>query len=236
MSVLVIALCSTLLLSGCGAGKHSGASNDSLGEITGEAGGQAEGQAENAGETPSQSRTEEAAPTEGAGNTSEPSDIEALKRPNPLYENGAFNFSAAQFRERFADTLPEGFAFAATLAANPDRGGRLQLDILDAAGTPVDLAVVINETDEDIPCRQMALVIGKESFAEDQEILLSWYLTSFLYNFETEEQETICLEYLNVLDRQITDFKVHARDELVTMMSRESEGENIYYYALISVQ
>lgn len=151
-------------------------------------------------------------------------------------ENGMFTFSAGQFRDRFADSLPEGYQFTDKTEANAGRDGRLQLGIREESGVLTDCVVLLNVNDPEVTCQQMALVIKADEFVENAEVLLEWYLTTFMEELEAEEQRRICEDCLDMFVSESEDYRVYSSDSLVVMMGLEAEADGDYYYVLASAQ
>ncbi len=154
----------------------------------------------------------------------------------PVYEEGRFTFTAGQFRERFADTLPEGYIFAGEVAANPAQNGKLQLDILDAAEKTTGIGVLLDTEEQDIALSQMALIIKDGGFREDAVVLLEWYLFTFLESFSPQEKTSANEEFLDMFDKRAGDYRLHLTDFQSVMMNRMEEDSGSYYYVMISIQ
>lgn len=153
-----------------------------------------------------------------------------------VYEDGMFTFNASQFRERFVDTLPQGYALAKVIAANSSRNHKMQIDILDASGTLTGMGILLDVKESDFPLRQMALVIKEDAYEEDVAVMLNWYLSTFLDEFDRERQTLIHEDYLDMFCSRFEDYRLYSADPLAVMMSYSTEDSGKYYYVVISVQ
>lgn len=168
--------------------------------------------------------------TESAEQSADPAETEEI------YKDGEFVFTAAQVGERFAATLPEGYLFADTPAANPAQNDKLQLDILDATGMSTDTALLLNVKEADQAFDQMALVIKEGGYKEDVTALLEWYLDTFAGSFDEAERASVNKEYLDMFESGKEEYSVYSTDTQSIMMQSMSEDSGKYYYVMISIQ
>ena len=153
-----------------------------------------------------------------------------------LYEDGMFTFTAEEFYLRFGDTLPEGYVLADAVTVNTAQDNRMQINILDTTGTAVDIGILFDVKEPDVPGYQMALVIKEGGYQEDAVALLEWYITQFFVEFDEEKQASICETYQKMYNSRSGDYKVFTEGSQVSMMSREIEDSGNYYYVIISIQ
>lgn len=151
-------------------------------------------------------------------------------------KESTFTFSADGFAEKFSKGLPQGYDFAESETKNPLRGNRMQLDILDETGTPTDIAIVFDAENAELTSSQMALTIKEDSFADDADAILKWYLFTFLEGYTEEKKKAIYDDYLYMFDTGSEEFRVYSEESLTVMMCRETEESGKYYYVLISVE
>lgn len=174
--------------------------------------------------------------TEGTAETAEHVNDSEEDGAATLYKDGAFIFTAGEFRELFADTLPEGYIFAEAAIANPAQSGNMQLDILDGAGISTDLAILMNVKEPDSTFSQIALIIKEGGYKEDAAAMLEWYLSTFLDSFEPEKQASMVEEYLDMFDRRAEEYLVYSSDAQDVMMNYVTEKSGGYYYVMITIQ
>ena len=194
---------------------------------------EASAQTEQSGETGVQSDEQSSQSVEQS--VVQPSQSEE-ERQSSVCEEGIFTFTAGQFAERFADTLPAGYCFADAATANPSRDHRMQIDILDSTGAPVDIEILLDVQETESAFNQMALVIKEEGYEEDASAILQWYVSTFFEGFDAQEQEVIYEDFLDMFNIRSEEYGVYAGDILAAMMCRETEDSGRYYYVLISVQ
>lgn len=137
------------------------------------------------------------------------------------------------FAKQFGKELPEGYVFAETLTANPERDNRMQLDILDESGTPTDIAIVFDGEGAD---SQMALTIKEDCIPDDADAILKWYLFTFLEGYTEEKKKAIYDDYLYLFDTGAQDYRVYTEETVTTMISCETEEVGNYYYVMVSAE
>ena len=153
-----------------------------------------------------------------------------------IYKNGVFVFTAAQVKDQFGETLPEGFLFVDEPAANLSQNGKLQWEIMDVTGMSADISLLLNVTEEKQLCNQIALVTKSEAYKDDAEALLDWYLVTFAPNFEESERAEIVEEYLDMFDGENQDYRVYSSGNQDIMINYASDESGKYYYVMLSVQ
>ncbi len=152
-----------------------------------------------------------------------------------VYKEGNFVFTAAQVKERFESSLPEGYLFADMPVANPTQNDKLQLDILDTTGMSTDVALLFNVKEADIVFNQIALVIKEGGYKEDVAAVLEWYLNTFADSFEDKERASIYKEYLEMFGNRKEEYSVYSTDVQSVMMNFMAEESGKYYYVIISI-
>lgn len=168
--------------------------------------------------------------TESVENSTDSAELEEL------YRDGTFVFTPALVRERFEDTLPEGYHFVEKPVANPEQNDKLQLDILDETGTLTELSLLFNTTEEDRNFNQIALLIKEGGFKEDSAAILEWYLQTFADSLGEADRKMVCEEYLEKMDQKEKEYSLFETDTQSLMMNYMSEGTDGYYYVMIMVQ
>lgn len=176
------------------------------------------------------SRPSSADLTESVDNSTDSAELEEL------YGEGAFVFTPAHVRERFEDTLPEGYLFAEKPAANPAQNDKLQLEIQDETGTLTELSLLFNTTKEDQTFNQIALLIKEGGFKEDTEAILEWYLKTFADSLGEADRKAVCEEYLEKMDQKEKEYSLFETDTQSLMMNYMTEESEGYYYVMIMVQ
>lgn len=136
----------------------------------------------------------------------------------------------------FFAELPEGYAFSETPAANPERGNRMQIEILDETDTCTNAAIVLNGETEESGSGQMVLTLREDCSADDADVLLKWYLDTFLEGFTEEKKKTVYDAYLYMFDTGSQDYLVYSEENTTVMMSFEAEETGNYYYVMVSAK
>lgn len=139
-----------------------------------------------------------------------------------------------EFAKQFAENLPEGYIFSEELTANPERDGRMQLDVLDESGAEIGIAIVFSAEDTKNAGSQMALTIKEDSVPDDADAVLKWYLFTFLEGYTEEKKKAIYDAYLYMFDTGSKDYRVYTEENVIAMMSCETESTGNYYYIMIS--
>lgn len=152
-----------------------------------------------------------------------------------ISENGMFDFTAKEFRDRFAENLPKGFVFADQTQVSASQDKKIQLNILDDAGNVTDMAILMDAEDEDASFKQMALVIKEGWFEEDVSAVLNWYITNFFEEFDEKEKLEIHEEYFKIFTERTEDYSVYGSESCDVMMMRNTEETGNFYYIMISI-
>lgn len=155
--------------------------------------------------------------------------------PEILFENRMFTFTASQFREWFAHTLPDGYVFGDQMINNPDRDNNLQLDIYGSDGVRTGIAILLNVKDSQQAFCQMALTVGKTDDVKDFSALINWYVTTFLVSLRGEEQKSACKTFVELFESGMDDYKLLSSESQTAMMVLEEEGDGHQYYVMIGV-
>ena len=140
------------------------------------------------------------------------------------------------FAKRFGKELPEGYVFAETLTANPERDHLMQMDILDENDAPTDISIVFAAEDTENIGSQMALTIKEDCIPDDADAILKWYLFTFLEGYTEEKKKAIYNDYLYLFDTGSKEYRVYTEENLTTMMSLEAEKGGNYYYVMVDAE
>ena len=154
---------------------------------------------------------------------------------DPVYAKGLFLFTASQFRERFADTLPAGFILADSVASNAARAEKLQIDILTAAGDPTGMAILFDVWEPEVSFSKMALTVNAEEDPEDFAVLAEWYISSFMTGLTAGEQSAAHGTFTRMFNEQGAEYELVTADAHVAMMMPNPEDSGTYYYLMISI-
>lgn len=138
--------------------------------------------------------------------------------------------------ETFSAELPEGYLFSETPAANPDRGNRMQVEILTEDAAPTNAAIVFDGEKEGSSYSRLALTLREDCSPDDAEVLLKWYLDTFLEGFTEEKKKTVYDDYLYMFDTGSLDYRVYSEENVTVMMSFEAENTGNYYYILVDLE
>lgn len=167
--------------------------------------------------------------------TEETAEGEIESPSESLFRDHTFTFTAEEFADRFAGSLPERFVFGDVLAANPLEQDRLQLDILEASGAPADIAIVFDSKEADSAYNRMALAIKGDRFQSDAETVIHWYLYTFLEGYNENLKNEIYEKYVDMFSSKAEGHKVYSEGSVTTMMLCETEETGNYYYIMMSV-
>ena len=154
---------------------------------------------------------------------------------DPVYANGLFLFTASQFRERFADTLPAGFILADSVAANAARAEKLQIDILTAAGESTGMAILFDVWEPEVSFSKMALTADAAGDDKAFATLADWYIATFLTGLTAGEQSAAHGTFTRMFNEKGTEYELVTADAHVAMMMPNQEDSGTYYYLMISI-
>lgn len=154
---------------------------------------------------------------------------------DPVYANGLFLFTASQFRDQFADTLPAGFILADSVAANPARAEKLQLDILTATGESTGMAILFDVWEPEAFFSKMALTASADGDSDVFTVLAQWYISTFMTGLTAGEQTAAHGTFTGMFNEKGDGYELVTADAHVAMMMPNQEDSGTYYYLMISI-
>lgn len=178
---------------------------------------------------------ETSVPSETAEASTEPATQPTETARISVFENGQFTFTAAEFREQFSETLPDGYRFAEAVAANPARLNKLQIAICNQDGEETGISVLLNVKEPNEPFNKIALTAGTDSDTEDFSALTSWFVSIFLPHLSAGESAAWQKECTDLFVSGESGFCDIATKEAVSMMILEEEDIGPQYYIVIAV-
>jgi hypothetical protein len=159
----------------------------------------------------------------------------AASDADPIFANSLFTFTASQFRERFADTLPDGFILADSVFPNPSRADKLQIDILTSAGERTGIAILFDIWEQEECFGKMALTVGADNDSDDFAILAEWYISTFLTGLTAGEQRAAHNTFTKMFNSKGDEYELVPADAHVAMMMPYEEDSGTQYYLMISI-
>lgn len=163
----------------------------------------------------------------------EPADVEEIQVLD-VYAEGTFSFTVDQFRDFFADYIPEGYAWADEIYGNNLQNRKLQLAVQTDFGELTGIEISFGTKDADVLVKQMALAVSEDAFAEDVTAMSKWFVSTFAKDFTMSEQRVILEAFAHNISREAAECSVYTVGSLELMLSPGINDNK--YYIIISIR